>query len=189
MLIRLHTVGPSSADNSGMWATSQPSLSHYATLRPEGRNLNGPNDPPLPVFSEFRTDHPAQCHRYSFGGLIIQGTSPAYRKFRVDRHRHCPAPLRLCDKCVDGSWGSSDRDALCRLACKRPHALRMVHATVHEISAILITCPLLMMAGGHSLGSALALNIGLTPTYTAYTYAFHIAHDRLRPVQIQRQST
>ena len=70
-----------------------------------------------------------------------------------------------------------------RLACKRPHKFRFVHATMHEISAVLITCPLLILIGGHTLGGALALNLGLTLTYSVYTYLFHIAYDRLRPVQ------
>ena len=78
-----------------------------------------------------------------------------------------------------------ERRCTCRLACKRPHTLRIVHATLHEVTAVAITCPLLIFVGGHSLGSALALNVGLTLTYTAYTYVFHIFYDRLRPVQAQ----
>ena len=70
-----------------------------------------------------------------------------------------------------------------RLACKRPHKIRFVHASMHEVTAVIITCPFLIFLGGHTLSGALALNLGLTLTYSIYTYFFHIAYDRLRPVQ------
>lgn len=70
-----------------------------------------------------------------------------------------------------------------RLASARPHWLRIVHAVLHEVTAIIITCPLLMYFGGHSLQAALAFNLGLTITYSIYTYVFHIIYDRLRPVR------
>ncbi|CUH45039.1 PACE efflux transporter [Ruegeria atlantica] len=76
-----------------------------------------------------------------------------------------------------------ERDKTARLACKRPQSVRVLHATLHEVTAVMITCPLLMVVGGHSLGSALALNVGLTLTYTVYTFLFHIAYDRVRPIQ------
>lgn len=76
-----------------------------------------------------------------------------------------------------------ERDKTARLACKRPQSVRILHATLHEVTAVMITCPLLMMVGGHSLGSALALNVGLTLTYTVYTYLFHIIYDRVRPIK------
>ncbi|MEM9633287.1 MAG: PACE efflux transporter [Pseudomonadota bacterium] len=74
-----------------------------------------------------------------------------------------------------------------RLACQRPHGLRMFHACMHEVSAILLTCPLLIWIGGHSLGAALSVNVGLTLTYTIYTYFFHVAYDRCRPVHVHEQ--
>lgn len=70
-----------------------------------------------------------------------------------------------------------------RTACERPHRLRLRHAVLHEVSAVAMTCPLLMWVGGHSLASALALNLGLSITYTIYTYVFHILYDFYRPVQ------
>ncbi|UWR01837.1 PACE efflux transporter [Ruegeria conchae] len=78
-----------------------------------------------------------------------------------------------------------DRHFTNRLACKRPHRLRVLHATLHEVTAILITCPLLMWIGGHTLSAALAFNLGLTLTYSIYTYFFHMIYDRLRPVERQ----
>ena len=78
-----------------------------------------------------------------------------------------------------------DRHFTNRPACKRPHKLRLVHATLHEVTAVMITCPLLIWVGGHTLPGALAVNFGLTVTYTIYTYVFHIIYDRLRPVAVQ----
>lgn len=69
-----------------------------------------------------------------------------------------------------------------RPASERPHHIRIVHAITHEVSAVMLTCPILMWVGGHSLASALAFNLGLTIVYTAYTYAFHLAYDHLRPI-------
>lgn len=74
-----------------------------------------------------------------------------------------------------------------RVASQRPHASRVIHAILHEVSAILLTCPLLMWMGGHTLEAALAFNLGLTLTYSVYTYVFHIAYDQIRPVQMVPQ--
>ncbi|WP_170562134.1 chlorhexidine efflux transporter [Ruegeria atlantica] len=41
-----------------------------------------------------------------------------------------------------------ERDKTARLACKRPQSVRVFHATLHEVTAVMITCPLLMMVGG-----------------------------------------
>ncbi|WP_170382060.1 PACE efflux transporter [Ruegeria atlantica] len=76
-----------------------------------------------------------------------------------------------------------ERNCTCRLACERPHQLRLVHAVMHEVTAVLITCPLLMLIGGHTLKTALLVNLGLTITYSVYTYFFHIVYDRIRPVR------
>lgn len=70
-----------------------------------------------------------------------------------------------------------------RPASDRPHNLRILHATLHEVSAVSMTCPILIWVGGHTLWGALSFNLGLTLTYTAYTYVFHIVYDRLRPVR------
>ncbi len=70
-----------------------------------------------------------------------------------------------------------------RKASDRPHWLRITHAVSHEITAVLLTCPILMLVGHMSLAEALAVNIGLTVFYTAYAYIFHLIYDQLRPVQ------
>ncbi|MCB6178418.1 hypothetical protein LHP98_09775 [Rhodobacter sp. Har01] len=69
-----------------------------------------------------------------------------------------------------------------RLASDRPHRWRMVHAASHEISTVLVTLPVLMFLGGHGLGEALLIDLGLTLVYAAYAYVFHLGYDWLRPV-------
>ncbi len=76
-----------------------------------------------------------------------------------------------------------DQSCTGRPASDRPHNLRILHATLHEVSAVTMTCPILIWFGGHTIWGALSFNLGLTLTYTAYTYVFHIIYDRLRPVQ------
>lgn len=71
-----------------------------------------------------------------------------------------------------------------RLACERPHDLGIIHALKHEIAAVMITCPLFIWIGSHTLGGALAFNTKLTLTYSAFAYVLHIAFDQLRPVQM-----
>lgn len=72
-----------------------------------------------------------------------------------------------------------------RIASDRPTSLRVIHAITHEVSAIALTCPILIHIGGHSLLGALKVNLGLTLTYTLYTYVFHLIYDRLRPVETE----
>jgi uncharacterized membrane protein len=68
-----------------------------------------------------------------------------------------------------------------RAATERPHALRVVHAVTHELSPIIVTLPLIMVLGQHSLNEALTLNAGLTVLYVAYAYVFYLTYDRLFP--------
>jgi uncharacterized membrane protein len=70
-----------------------------------------------------------------------------------------------------------------RIACARPHRLRVVHAFSYEISCIFFTLPMFMLLGGLSLTEALLADVGLTLLYVAYAYVFHLAYDRLRPVR------
>ncbi len=71
-----------------------------------------------------------------------------------------------------------------RVASDRPQALRLVHAVLHEATSAIVTLPLIMWLGDHSLRSALAIDIGLTLLYSAYAYFFHQLYDRLRPVKV-----
>lgn len=69
-----------------------------------------------------------------------------------------------------------------RVASDRPHGWRILHAISHEVSAVAVSLPLIMSLGGHDIGQALTVNLGLTAFYTAYSYVFHCAFDSLRPV-------
>jgi uncharacterized membrane protein len=69
-----------------------------------------------------------------------------------------------------------------RLACNRAHALRLLHAISHEVTPIVITLPMIILLGRHSLTEALALNGGLTALYMVYAYAFYWLYDRIWPV-------
>jgi uncharacterized membrane protein len=69
-----------------------------------------------------------------------------------------------------------------RVASARPHSLRVAQALSQEITALVITLPLIMVLGGHGLKEALLIDLGLTLFYAAYAYIFHIVFDWLRPV-------
>lgn len=69
-----------------------------------------------------------------------------------------------------------------RAASDRPTRLRLVHALAHEASSVVVTAPLIMIIGGHGLLEAIAIDIGLSILDATYTYLFHVAYDRLRPV-------
>ena len=70
-----------------------------------------------------------------------------------------------------------------RLASDRPQAWRVVHALSNDISSTLVTLPIVMWLGGFGFWAALAVDIGLTAFYAAYTYIFHIVFDWLRPMR------
>jgi uncharacterized membrane protein len=69
-----------------------------------------------------------------------------------------------------------------RSASDRPHALRVLHAVSHEVSPIVVTLPLILWVGQHSLSDALVVNLGLTLFYVGYAYVFYLTYDRLRPL-------
>lgn len=69
-----------------------------------------------------------------------------------------------------------------RVASDRPHRLRLVHAILLELSALVVTLPLVMHLAGYSFWDALFFDAALTVFYTAYAYVFYLAYDRLRPV-------
>lgn len=68
-----------------------------------------------------------------------------------------------------------------RLASQRPQWLRMLHALLHEASAVVITWPTIVAMTGLSWGAALLADIGLTVAYALYAYLFHLAYDAYRP--------
>jgi uncharacterized membrane protein len=69
-----------------------------------------------------------------------------------------------------------------RLASDRPQAWRVVHAISNDVSSTIVTLPIVMWMGGYGFWAALAVDIGFTVFYAAYTYVFHIAFDWLRPM-------
>lgn len=69
-----------------------------------------------------------------------------------------------------------------RLASQRPQWLRLMHALLHEASAVVITCPTIVAMTGLSWRAALVADIGLTLAYAFYAYLFHLGYDACRPV-------
>ena len=69
-----------------------------------------------------------------------------------------------------------------RVASDRPHGLRIAHTTGLEVTAALVTWPLLVALTPLGWVEALVADIGLTLTYALYGYLFHLGFDRLRPI-------
>lgn len=70
-----------------------------------------------------------------------------------------------------------------RLASDRPTSMRLVHALSHEVSAIVVSLPVLIWLSGLSWQEALLADIGLTLFYAAYAFIFYRIYDAVRPVQ------
>ena len=70
-----------------------------------------------------------------------------------------------------------------RVASDRPQRWRVVHAIGLEATSVLATWPLIVMVAHLGWLEALLADIGLTIAYAIYGYLFHLAFDRLRPVQ------
>ncbi len=67
---------------------------------------------------------------------------------------------------------------------ERPPAYdRVLHALSHEVTAAVVTVPILMFLSDLGFVEALVADIGLSVVYTIYAYAFHCFYDRLRPIQ------
>jgi len=70
-----------------------------------------------------------------------------------------------------------------RVASDRPHRLRSLHALLHELTATVVSCPVIYAMTPLGWGQALLADLGLTLAYAAYAYVFHLGYDRLRPVR------
>ena len=70
-----------------------------------------------------------------------------------------------------------------RVASDRPHRWRAVHAVALELTAALMTWPLIVALTSLGWLEALAADIGLTLVYAVYGYCFHLGFDRWRPVR------
>lgn len=73
-----------------------------------------------------------------------------------------------------------------RLASDRPHLLRFGHTLGHELSATLVSWPLIAALTPLGWIDALWADVGLTLAYVIYGYVFHLVFDRLRPVRTVR---
>lgn len=70
-----------------------------------------------------------------------------------------------------------------RVASERPHRVRIQHTLAHELGAMLVSCPVLVLWADLDWAEALVADLALTTVYAAYGYAFHCCYDRLRPVR------
>jgi uncharacterized membrane protein len=70
-----------------------------------------------------------------------------------------------------------------RVASARPQCLRLVHAVSFELTAMLVTVPVIHALGHMSWLQALQTDVTLTLAYMAYGYAFHRVYDHWRPVR------
>lgn len=70
-----------------------------------------------------------------------------------------------------------------RLSSDRPWGWRILHAVLLELTSILMTLPLIVVLGGLSWAEALVADLVLTLLYAAWAWVFHLAYDRLNPVE------
>jgi uncharacterized membrane protein len=70
-----------------------------------------------------------------------------------------------------------------RVASDRPHGLRVLHTIGNEVTALIVTWPLMVALTPLAWLQALAAEIGLTMVYALYGYLFHLGYDHLRPVE------
>ncbi len=70
-----------------------------------------------------------------------------------------------------------------RVASERPHAWRVVHSIAHELSAVVVSWPLIVALTPFGWPQALAADVGLMLAYAVYGFFFHLGFDRLRPVR------
>jgi uncharacterized membrane protein len=70
-----------------------------------------------------------------------------------------------------------------RVASDRPQAWRVLHAAGLEVTAVVVTWPLIVALTSLGWLDALVAEVGLTLAYAVYGYFFHLGFDRLRPVR------
>ncbi|MBI5716436.1 MAG: PACE efflux transporter [Burkholderiales bacterium] len=71
-----------------------------------------------------------------------------------------------------------------RVASARPQRVRLLHALLHEASALLLTWPVIVAMTGADWAAALMTDVALTLAYAGYAYLFHVVYDRWRPVRV-----
>lgn len=72
-----------------------------------------------------------------------------------------------------------------RPASSRPPWLRLVHAATHELSAMLVTLPALMLVGGLGVVEALVMDLGFGAFYAVYVLIFFWLYDQMWPVKLE----
>jgi uncharacterized membrane protein len=70
-----------------------------------------------------------------------------------------------------------------RAASERSGGLRALHALLHKLTAVVVSCPVIHAMTPLGWGDTLQTNLGLTLVYTVYGYLFHLGVDRLRPMR------
>jgi uncharacterized membrane protein len=70
-----------------------------------------------------------------------------------------------------------------RVASDRPHFWRVLHAVILEGSTLVVSVPIFVWIGGHSVGEAMMIDLGLTAFCAVYAYFFFLGYDRLRPLR------
>tara|TARA_R110000868_G_scaffold229608_3_gene482697 strand:- start:5410 stop:5850 length:441 start_codon:yes stop_codon:yes gene_type:complete len=69
-----------------------------------------------------------------------------------------------------------------RLGHDKTTGLRVLHATLLEVTITLIAVPIIMIMSGVSIWIALVADIAFSVIFAIYTYIFYFIYDRLRPV-------
>ena len=71
---------------------------------------------------------------------------------------------------------------LSRSASDRPVSVRALHAISHELTAALVSVPILVLLGDIGWWKAAWADIGLSVLYAACAFVFYAAYDWARPV-------
>jgi uncharacterized membrane protein len=129
---------------------------------------------------------------FEAGGLLL--VAPLYALLAGARMRDSLALIAVLTVLVMG-WSALFNTAFDfvehRLgagpASQRPQGLRVLHALLHEASAVVLTWPAIVAMTGLSWHAALLADIGLTLAYALYAYVFHLAYDAWRPLRVVPQ--
>lgn len=73
-----------------------------------------------------------------------------------------------------------------RVASERAHGWRVVHSIGHELSAVVVSWPLIVALTPLGWSQALVADVGLMLVYAVYGFLFHLGFDRLRPIRADR---
>lgn len=71
-----------------------------------------------------------------------------------------------------------------RLAHDKTTGLRLLHATLLEVTITFIAVPIIMIMSDASIWVALLADIAFSVLFAIYTYVFYFIYDRLRPVRL-----